>query len=138
MNSLYSETVSVNRSYSAKSSSFLESSKDSCTRESLTKKRITNFQMEVLEKPSIKCSEVKKLLYSYSENELVSPLEAKIEEHQRSCSKCDSLIKSYISVKTIAGDMHSEPVEIGVQKRLRAKLNEKLNLNLKVDLSRIE
>jgi hypothetical protein len=89
---------------------------------------ISDFHMEILEKPEINCKEVRELLYDYTENEIIKTLRTKIEQHIDHCICCKNFYDSYNQVITQAGMLKAiEPSE-DVKKRLREKLNERLGV----------
>lgn len=97
---------------------------------------LNDFQLRVLEKEMITCSDVTDLLGEYTDRELSPTLRARVDAHICSCSYCKEIRDTYQLTVELAGELKDRPMSAGVQNRLRKALNEKLGLNLRpVDTS---
>lgn len=93
-------------------------------------KKMTDFELFVLEKGNVDCSDVVKLFGSYVDEELPGTLRARVSAHVATCPKCRDFEKSYRSTIDLAAELRDKPVPLEVQNRLRRALNQKLGLNL--------
>ncbi|MBN8550148.1 MAG: zf-HC2 domain-containing protein [Deltaproteobacteria bacterium] len=93
--------------------------------------QLNDFQLLVLEKETIQCSDVAELLGDYTDKELPPTLRARIDSHIHQCEHCQELERSYRLTVELAGQLNTNnPLPRGVQTRLRKALNEKLGLSL--------
>ena len=93
--------------------------------------QLNDFQLLVLEKETIDCSDVTELLGDYTDRELPPTLRARIDSHIHQCEHCQDMEKSYRLTVELAGELNMDkPLPLGVHNRLRKALNEKLGLSL--------
>lgn len=96
--------------------------------------RYTNSQLFVLEKPIVKCNDVRSLLLDYTDRELPITLRARVDSHLRECECCRDEFSSYQMVIDIARELKAtRPLPQEVKNRLHAALNAKLGLSLPVE-----
>ena len=95
---------------------------------------IPDYQIRVLEKEEITCKDVKDLMCDYADNELTASLQERLDLHVVRCNRCKHFKETYLQTIEIASELKDAPVPDGVRSRLRQALNEKLGLNLSVDL----
>lgn len=92
----------------------------------------SDFQVSVLEKPSIICADVEALLGELVEGDLQHSLATRINSHVDSCPACQELKRTYLLTISLASQISTEekPVPVSVQNRLRERLNVQLGLAL--------
>lgn len=97
-------------------------------------KNYTDYQMYVLEKYSVDCIDLVKLLGDYYEGDISESLKSKLKCHVDECVYCSELEDSYRLVVEIAKSLSEKekPMSRGVKLRLRKALNQKLGINLNV------
>ncbi len=93
-------------------------------------RNLTDSHLRILEKGTIECKDVKKLLGDYTDKELTSTLKARLDAHISGCPECQELHDSYKFTVQLASTLEDKPVPVDVQNRLRIALNAKLGLSL--------
>ena len=94
------------------------------------KNKISDRHLRVLEKESIGCRDVERLLGDHTDHELSCSLRARIDAHIGNCSKCRELRDSYNWVIELAHGLADAPAPREVHNRLREALNARLGLSL--------
>ena len=97
-------------------------------------KRYTTTQLYVLEKATVKCSDVNRLLREYTDNELPISLRSRVDHHLHSCEECSAEFDSYQFVVSAAKMIREETPHLphAVRNRLHAALNARLGISLPV------
>ena len=96
----------------------------------MVKVRFSDAQLRVLEKGTIECKDVVRLLGDYTDKELSTTLKARLDAHIQNCSECREVRDSYKWTVDIASHLEEKPISNEIQNRLRSTLNEKLGINL--------
>ena len=86
----------------------------------------------MLEKPIVKCNDVRSLLLDYTDRELPITLRARVDSHLRECECCRDEFSSYQMVINIAREL-KPTLPHDVKNRLHAALNARLGLSLPVE-----
>ena len=96
--------------------------------------RYTATQLYVLEKPIVKCKDVRTLLADYADRELPVTLKTRVEGHLKACGCCQDEFSSYQLVIDLARELRPiNPLPRDIKARLHAALNAKLGLSLPVE-----
>jgi hypothetical protein len=90
----------------------------------------TDFQLFVLEKGELVCSDVRKMYGDYVDGDLPSSLRCRIDAHVEDCPRCQEFAATYKLTIDLAHDLGKQPIPSDVQRRLRANLNQRLGINL--------
>jgi anti-sigma factor RsiW len=93
---------------------------------------LNDFQLLVLEKETITCSDVTELLGDYTDKELTPTLRARVDAHIHECEFCQEMERSYRMTVELAQELGNQPLPQGVRTRLRKALNQKLGLELSI------
>lgn len=100
-------------------------------------RRISETEMDMIERPQIECRDVRKVFGSYVDGELTETLCGRIDDHIQSCHSCQEFDESYREVISLAREIGEEenqkPMPEAVRRRLRESLNERLGINLSID-----
>ena len=100
-------------------------------------RKISETEMDIIEKPAIECRDVRKVFGSYVDNDLTETLHGRIRDHVQLCPACQEFEESYREVIALARELgeaeRNKPMPKAVGKRLRESLNEKLGLSLSVE-----
>lgn len=80
----------------------------------------------------IECKDVIARLGEYTDGEIVSNERTAMDEHFDECPECAAFLASYTHVIASAAELREpeQPLDVGVQNRLRAALNKRLGINL--------
>ena len=92
--------------------------------------KISDSHLRILEKESIACADVTRLLGDYQDKDLTGTLKARLDAHMSRCPECQETHKSYRFTVELASQLADRPVDTDVQNRLRKALNAKLGLSL--------
>ena len=99
-------------------------------------KEIADNHIRILEKAQFSCADTSELLGDFYEGDLPISLEARLKDHIKTCSYCRDFNKSYKGIINLAHELKepkpSKHFDDDAQKRLRAALNERLGLNLRL------
>jgi hypothetical protein len=95
----------------------------------------SDYHMYVLEKYSVDCIDVVKLLGDYYDQDLHPSLQQRLENHVCECKYCQELDRSYRLVVEVARTLRQaeKPMSSTVKVRLRQALNQRLGLKLRVE-----
>ena len=97
------------------------------------KAKDNDFQIEVLEKPVISCSDVTALLSDYVDDDILPSLKARIANHVEGCDLCKDEEQGLREVISLASELcDTPPLPAGVSTRLRQALNRRLGLSLPI------
>ena len=95
--------------------------------------RYSKVQLYVLEKPTVKCSDVTHLLRQYTDQELPLTLRSRVDSHIHHCGACAAEFESYQLIVDSGKLLKSDaPLPHAVKNRLHAALNARLGLSLPV------
>jgi anti-sigma factor RsiW len=89
-----------------------------------------DMHLRVLEKETLQCSDISKLLIDYFDQDLAPTLQARVDAHISCCEKCQEMKAGYEQIINLARELDSEPLPSAVQNRLRQALNARLSLAL--------
>lgn len=92
--------------------------------------QLNEFELFVLEKEQVNCSDVTELLGDYTDNELSASVRARLDSHIDSCEYCRDMVRTYSLTVELASELREKPIPFGVQNRLRKALNQRLGLSL--------
>jgi len=94
--------------------------------------KLTDFQLLVLEKEEIDCSDVEDLLGDFVDSDLPTTLRGRVDSHIKCCTYCQEIEESYRFTIDLAHELgeNPPPVPTDVRNRLRKALNEKLGMNI--------
>lgn len=92
--------------------------------------KVSARQLRYLEKHTICCNDVERLMGEFVDNDLTPSLRDRINDHVKCCSTCCASLRGYREVISLASALRDQPLPAGVGSRLRSALNAKLGLNL--------
>ena len=72
------------------------------------------------------------MMCDYADQELTESLKIRIDSHIEQCPHCTELKAGYLQTISLAKELKNVPMPEGAQQRLRAKLNERLGINLPI------
>ena len=78
------------------------------------------------------CKDVIARLGEYSDGELSAGERTSMDDHFDECPECAAFLASYTHVIASAAELREpeQPIDVGVQNRLREALNKRLGINL--------
>ena len=96
-------------------------------------RKMTEFELMILEKQQINCSDVEKLLGDYLEKDFPVTLASRITEHISECDYCREIEAGYKLTIDLARELGQRKMPKEVRRRFREGLNAKLGLNLNIN-----
>lgn len=78
------------------------------------------------------CGQNREQIVDYLDGELTDQARLEFEAHNAACPECAAFCASYQAVVDTAKELREpeQPIDVGVQNRLRAALNQRLGINL--------
>lgn len=91
---------------------------------------LLDYQLRILEKQTLECSDVEELLGDYVDGDLTPSLRTRVLGHICGCEECRELEETYRMTVELAAEIKPQPVPADVSRRLREALNARLGLSL--------
>lgn len=93
--------------------------------------QFTDYQLEVLEKATVDCLDIVRLMGDYHDRELPRTLHGRIHSHIKNCKVCSEMYAGYSLVVQLAGELRQDQqMSSDAKARLRNRLNERLGIQL--------
>ena len=96
-------------------------------------RKMTDFELLILEKAEVTCSDVEKLLLDYVETDMPQTLHGRIKSHIEECEECQELEAGYRLTIQLAKELRHKPMPSDARRRFREGLNQKLGLSLSIE-----
>lgn len=93
-------------------------------------KKFTDYQLYMLEKGNITCSDIEKLYGDYVEGDLPRSLKGRLDAHIDDCGECQEFVSTYNLTIQLAKELGSRPMPTDAKNRLRERLNQRLGIQL--------